>query len=343
MHPLIISKVERDTPNAVLISFIIPEEIKEIFEFEAGQYLTLETNIGESKVRRSYSICSTPIDGLQVGIKEVPRGLFSTYANRVVKAGETIMVAPPQGRFTYLKSGEGQRLVFFAAGSGITPIMSIIKTALDDNEYTSIDLVYGNKTPEDTLFYKELKDMEKQFSMRLKIKWIFSRVNIKKSLFGRIDEAVVNNTLNQLEDNGKYKFYLCGPEPMIHAVSKTLKEKGINSSKILYELFSTSPKGLKEVSPSNSATLEIIYDNINYKLNSQEDKSILDTALDNKLDVPYSCQGGVCSSCIARIKSGKAEMKTNQILTEDELKEGLILTCQAHPTSNQVLVDYDDV
>ena len=130
---------------------------------------------------------------------------------------------------------------------------------------------------------------------------------------------------------------------MINIVSKTLNEKGISSSKILFELFNTSHKGSKEVSPSTSSTLEIIYDDINYKIVTQEGKSILDTALDNKLDVPYSCQGGVCSSCIARLKSGKAEMQANQILTDDEVKEGLILTCQAHPTSKQVLVDYDDV
>ena len=342
MHPLIISKVERDTPNAVLISFVVPREIKERFEFEAGQYLTLETNIGVNKVRRSYSICSAPSDGLQVGIKEVPGGIFSTHANRIVKAGETIMVAPPKGRFTYLKSGEVQRLVFFAAGSGITPIMSIIKTALNDNKYTSIYLVYGNKTPEDTLFYEELKALKKQFSPRLKIKWVFSRANIEKSLFGRIERDIVNNTLNHLE-GGTDKFYLCGPEEMIHTVSKTLEEKGISSSKILFELFNKSPEVSVEASQSTSATLEIIYDDINYKLDAQEGKSILDTALDNMLDVPYSCQGGVCSSCIARVKSGKAEMHANQILTDEEVKEGLILTCQAHPTSKQVLVDFDDV
>ncbi len=343
MYPLTISKVERDTPNAVLISFTVPEEMKERFEFEAGQYLTLETNIGESKVRRSYSICNEPSDGLRVGIKEVPKGLFSSHANRVVKAGETIMVAPPEGRFTFVKLGKAQRLVAFAAGSGITPIISIIKTALNENEDTSVYLVYGNKTLEDTLFYEELKALEKQFFSRLKIKWVFSRANIDESIFGRIEKATVHNTLNELEGESD-KFYLCGPEKMIHTVSKTLKEKGISSSKILFELFNASSESSFEVSASVAPeTLEIIYDDINYKLYSQEGKSVLDTALDNKIDVPYSCQGGVCSSCIARVKSGKAEMQANQILTDDEVKEGLILTCQAHPTSSKLLVDYDDV
>jgi ring-1,2-phenylacetyl-CoA epoxidase subunit PaaE len=252
------------------------------------------------------------------------------------------MVAPPAGRFTYVKSGKGQQIVAFAAGSGITPIMSIIKTALKDNESTSVYLVYGNKTLEDTLFYKELKALEEEFSLRLKVKWVFSRANVAESLFGRIDGAVVKNTLNQLEGDTD-KFYLCGPEAMIRTVSKTLEKKGISSSKILFELFTASADGSERVSQSTSATLEIIYDDINYKLDAQEGKSILDTALDNNLDVPYSCQGGVCSSCIARIKSGKAEMQMNQILTDEEVKEGLILTCQAHPTSNELKVDYDDV
>ena len=342
MYPLIVSKVERDTPNAVLISLNVPKEMKKRFEFEAGQYLTLETNIGKSKVRRSYSICSSPSDGLKVGIKEVPNGLFSSHANRVIEVGETIMVAPPEGRFKYIKSGKGQQIVAFAAGSGITPIISIIKTALNDNEDTRVYLVYGNKTPEDTLFYEELKALKKQFSSRIKIKWVFSRANIEKSLFGRIERDIVNNTLNQLEGDTD-KFYLCGPEEMIHTVSKTLEEKGISSSKILFELFNVSPEVSVEASPSTSATLEIIYDDINYKLDAEEGKSILDTALDNMLDVPYSCQGGVCSSCIARVKSGKAVMQVNQILTENEVEEGLILTCQAHPVSAQILIDYDDV
>ena len=272
----------------------------------------------------------------------MPRGLFSTYANREIKAGETIMVAPPEGRFTYIKSGKGEQIVAFAAGSGITPIMSIIKTALKDNESTNIYLVYGNRTPDDTLFYKDLKALEEEFSLRFKIKWVFSRANVAESLFGRIEETIVNNTLSQIKGDAD-KFYLCGPEAMIRTVSKTLEKKGVSSSKILFELFSASAESSKDISQSTSATLEILYDDINYEIDAQEGKSILDTALENKLDVPYSCQGGVCSSCIARVKFGTAEMQTNQVLTEDEVKEGLILTCQARPTSNKVLVDYDDV
>lgn len=342
MYPLVISKITRNTPNAVLISFEIPEGAQENFRFEAGQYLTLETNINENKVRRSYSICSAPGEELQVGIKEVPKGVFSTHANRKLKEGESLLVAPPEGRFKYGPSNGGRQLAAFAAGSGITPIMSIIKAALSDHQDTQIYLVYGNKTPEETMFYEELKALENKYNGRLRIKWVFSRANVEGSFFGRIEAPIVKNTLNQLKEAAD-KFYLCGPEAMIQSVSETLKENGVASPKILFELFTASSEASADVSASTASALEIIYDDVSYKLDAQEGKSILDTALDNKLDVPYSCQGGVCSSCIARIKSGKAEMESNLILTDDEIEEGLILTCQAHATSKRLVVNYDDV
>ena len=173
MHPLVISKITRNTPNAVLISFEVPESEKERFRFEAGQYLSLETNINEKAVRRSYSICSAPSEGLQVGIKEVPEGLFSTFANRSLSEDDQMMVATPDGRFLYVSSGQAQTLAAFAAGSGITPVMSILKTALMDHPENRFHLVYGNKTPKDTMFYQELEDLEKTFNGRLSIQWVF--------------------------------------------------------------------------------------------------------------------------------------------------------------------------
>ena len=170
-----------------------------------------------------------------------------------------------------------------------------------DHPENRFHLVYGNKTPKDTMFYQELKDLEKTFNGRLSIQWVFSRANVEGSLFGRVEASVIKKTLKHLENTAD-KFYLCGPESM-----------------------------------------EITYDELTHKIENSEGKSVLDAALLNKLDVPYSCQGGVCSSCIARIKSGTAEMATNQILTDEEVEEGLILTCQAHATSSHLAVDYDDV
>ena len=342
MYPLVISKITRNTQNAVLISFKVSEAENEIFRFEAGQYLTLETNINEKSVRRSYSICSGVNEVLQVGIKEVPEGLFSTHANRSLRVEDIIMVAPPEGRFRYISSPKGQTLAAFAAGSGITPIMSILKTALSDHVDNRFHLVYGNKKPEETMFYSELKDLEKEFKGRLSIQWIFSQANIKGSLFGRINSEIVKNALKYLEKNVN-KFFICGPEKMIETVSNNLLDDGIDKTSILFELFSSSVKSEEIKGKTESTSLEIIYDELTHKFENMDSKSVLDTALQNNLEVPYSCQGGVCSSCIARIKSGTAEMAANQILTDEEIEEGLILTCQAHATSSHLVVDYDDV
>ena len=342
MYPLVISKITRNTQNAVLISFKVSEAENEIFRFQAGQYLTLETNINEKSVRRSYSICSGVNEVLQVGIKEVPEGLFSTHANRSLRVEDIIMVAPPEGRFRYIPSPQGQTLAAFAAGSGITPVMSILKTALLDHVDNRFHLVYGNKKPEETMFYSELKDLEKEFKGRLSIQWIFSQANVKGSLFGRINSDIVKNALKYLEKNVN-KFFLCGPERMIETVSNNLLDCGIDKTSILFELFSSSVKSEEIKGKTESTSLEIIYDELTHKFENMDGKSVLDTALQNNLEVPYSCQGGVCSSCIARIKSGTAEMAANQILTDEEIEEGLILTCQAHATSSHLVVDYDDV
>jgi ring-1,2-phenylacetyl-CoA epoxidase subunit PaaE len=342
MYPLMISKISRNTPNAVLISFRVPEEEKEKFQFEAGQYLTLETKINEKLVRRSYSICSGVDEGLQVGIKEVTDGVFSTHANRSMHEDDHIMVAPPQGRFQYVSSTQAQSLAGFAAGSGITPIMSILKTALLDHPDNRFHLVYGNKTPEDSMFFDELKGLEKEFEGRLSIQWVFSRANLAGSLFGRVEASVTKSALKQMGEVAD-KFYLCGPESMIETVSETLSTNGVEEEAILFELFSASTQTDQIEGKTEGASLEIIYDELTHKIENTEGKSVLDAALQNKLDVPYSCQGGVCSSCIARVKSGTAEMVTNQILTDEEVEEGLVLTCQAHATSNHLVVDYDDV
>lgn len=342
MLPLLISKITKNTPNAVLINFEIPETEKEKFRFEAGQYLTVVTNINKKPERRSYSICSAPGEEIQIGIKEVAQGVFSTYANRVLKENDTLLVAPPEGRFQFASSQKAQRLVAFAAGSGITPIMSILKTALRDHPQHEVHLVYGNKSPEDTMFYDDLKSLAIASKGRLSIQWVFSRASVEGSLFGRIESNVVKNTLKNF--GGKVdQFFLCGPEKMIEVVSETLKENGVSESSISFELFTSA--GAAEALPEQqgASRLEIRYDEQSHYINLREGKSVLDVALQHKLDVPYSCQGGVCSSCIARVKSGSARMVSNQILTDEEVEEGLILTCQAHPTSPDLVVDYDDV
>nr|AOE10389.1 flavodoxin reductases (ferredoxin-NADPH reductases) family 1 [uncultured bacterium] len=341
---LVISNIEQNTSNSVILSFEVPSDEKEKFNFKSGQYLTLEAVVNDQKVRRSYSICSMPNEVLQVGIKQIPEGVFSSFGNNVLQIKDSLLVGSPQGRFLYDPKGTSEKIVAFAAGSGITPIMSMIKTVLSSHPENQFSLVYGNKTPEDTMFLNELKELEKTFESRFKVTWVFSQSNEKNSFFGRIEAPVVKNFLNNC-DKPVDHFYLCGPEQMINTVSDTLVEKTVLKENIHFELFTASEKKGAAAVESNSerASLEIIYDEESYKFENAKGKSVLDLALQNNIDVPYSCQGGVCSSCIAKIKEGTVTMDNNQVLTDEEIEEGLILTCQAHISSSHLKVDYDDV
>lgn len=339
-HVLKITEIDHTTPNAVLIRFGIPAALSESFSFHPGQYVSLETNINKENIRRSYSICSTPEEPLQVGIKKVPQGVFSTYAKEKIKVGDQLNVAVPEGRFIYKKNTSPEKLTGFAAGSGITPIMSILKSVLAAHPENKFHLVYGNKTIEETMFYATLKTLEKDYNGRLSITWVFSQANEEGAFFGRIDQAIVKNYLNkETEDVGAY--YLCGPKTMIETTTAVLQEKGVAPKAILSELFVTTPTS--EISGGEENQLTIVCDGVEHSLHNKEGRTILDAALQEKIDVPYSCQGGVCCSCIARIESGSAKMESNQILSDDEVEEGLILTCQALVTSPSIRVNYDDV
>ena len=225
-------------------------------------------------------------------------------------------------------------------GTGNPRAMSILKSVLAAHPENKFHLVYGNKTIEETMFYATLKTLEKDYNGRLSITWVFSQANEEGAFFGRIDQAIVKNYLNkETEDVGAY--YLCGPKTMIETTTAVLQEKGVVPEAILSELFVTTPTS--EISAGEENQLTIVCDGVEHSLDNKEGRTILDAALQEKIDVPYSCQGGVCCSCIARIESGSAKMESNQILSDDEVEEGLILTCQALVTSPSIRVNYDDV
>ena len=340
---LVISEVKRETQNSVSVSFIIPENLKETFAFKAGQYITIKFLDGKKEIRRAYSICSSPKSGeLRVGIKKVEKGLFSKFANEKLKAGDTLQVMPPVGKF--LLEPNLKHYAAFAGGSGITPILSLIKSSLEEMPESKFLLVFSNKSLEETMFYNELLELQKIYSGRLFVEFVFSRKLEDMGKFGRIDRSLVNYFLKTKYGKTSFEsFYLCGPEEMIDEVSATLKHNGINSKQIHHELFSTAEKGLLVEKHDGMTNITIILDDDTEVFSMPQTKSILEAALDKGLDAPYSCQGGICSTCIARLKEGKAEMRKNQILTESEIADGLILTCQAHPTTPTIVVDYDDV
>lgn len=348
-HTLHIKSVEKITAKSVAITFDIPGNLKENFAFKAGQYITLKTTINGEEIRRDYSICSSvKSENLTVGVKAVENGTFSVYANQDLKAGDTIEVSEPNGRFVFEANEVKTRTIAaFAAGSGITPILSIAKTLLEEEPFSNFILVYGNKTLADAMFVNDLLKLKEVYGNRFHVHFIYSQAQENDALFGRIEKSTVNLIVkNKYKGVTIEKFYLCGPEQMIHTVKDVLVENNIKEANILFELF-TAP-----VETENSSSVEVLNGNSKIKVlvdeeefeftMSQED-SILEATLKEDIDAPYSCQGGICSSCIARLTEGEATMRQNNILTDSEVAEGLILTCQAHPTTASVVVDYDDV
>lgn len=343
-HQLKISEINRQTDKAVHIKFDVPAELSSEFSFKAGQYLTIEAEIEGDILRRSYSISSAEGKDLGVVVKAIPEGVFSNYANTQLKAGDTLQVHPAEGKFILPNNFNDKTFAAFAAGSGITPVMSMIQTVLLQSETSKFVLVYGNKSPKQAIFLQELLNLQKQFPERLFIEFIYSETQEDNAKFGRIDKGTVNYVVkNKYEGFNVSEYYLCGPEPMIELVQDTLQAAGIDQDNIKYELFFSKDEGEVEAATDGKTKLYVIIDDEEFELSMDQNDVILDAVLAKDIDAPYSCQGGICSSCVAKIKEGTAKMRKNQILTDDELEEGLVLTCQAQPTSAKVVIDYDDI
>ena len=344
-HSLKIKSILRQTDKAVSITFEVPTALNADFAFTAGQYITLKTVIDAKEIRRDYSLSSSPqSESLTVTVKEIENGVFSSYANTQLKTGDTLEVGTPNGRFIYdPKTDASNTIVAFAAGSGITPIMSIARTVLETD--SNFVLIYGNKSPKETIFYDEILKLQILHSNRFMVLFIYSETDEKDALFGRIDSGNVQYLLkNNIAVNNSQKFYLCGPEGMINTVNGILTEKGVEASKVLFELFTASEvKSTSTSTNEGDSNITILVDEEETTLVMSQKQTILDAALANDLDVPYSCQGGVCSSCICRVTEGTATMRQNNILTDNEVAEGLVLSCQAEPTSTSINVDFDDI
>jgi ring-1,2-phenylacetyl-CoA epoxidase subunit PaaE len=346
-YKLSIKEVRRETPQAVSISFNIPAELKEHYAFTAGQYVTVKLTLDGQEIRRAYSICSSPKSGeLRIAVKAIPNGLFSSFANKKLAAGNVLEVSQPEGKFTFEPNADKQRnLAAFAAGSGITPILAIIKTVLEEEPRSSFVLLYGNKTPEETIFHEEIAQLQQQYLSRFFVHYVYSQANIEGEHFGRIDKPNINFILRNKHSEKTFdKFFLCGPEEMIKTANEVLKENHVPEKSIKYELFTTADTGneaVENLEGKTKITVLLDYEETTFEMDKSQ--TLLDAAVKKGLDAPYSCRGGVCSSCIARIKKGTAEMKKNEILTDKEVAQGLTLTCQAHPTSSEIEIDFDDV
>lgn len=344
-HTLKVEFIDRLTPEAVRIDFQIPASIEKDFHFKAGQYLTLKHKKNGEEVRRDYSICSAPASGkVQVGVKEVQNGAFSSFANKELKIGDTLEVMEPQGRFIFTSDANRKaNYVAIVAGSGITPVLSIITEALEAESQSNFLLIYGNRNEEQTMFLSEIRDLQEKYPERFNLEIVYSQQQVEDSKFGRIDRSIINFFLkNKYKDYAVDTYFLCGPGDLIERSKEVLIDNGVDKSEILFELF-TSSEEEKTIITDGTSQVTVTLDEEDTEFLMDQDKLILDAALDQGIDAPYSCRGGICSTCMALVTEGEAKMRKNQILTDEEVKNGYILTCQAQPTTPTIKVDYDDI
>lgn len=355
-YPLAVKDLQKETDHAVVLTLAVPEELEQTFQFIQGQYLTLEHEIAGETIRRSYSICTGLDDAeLKVAIKHVEGGVFSSWANEQLKAGEVLNVMPPRGDFhSAIDPQKPKNYLCICAGSGITPILSIIKTVLAREPDSSVTLLYGNQRTASMMFRNDLAFIKNAYLERFHWVNIFSREPQESDLFfGHLDNrkgGALNRRLIHIR--GYDEFFLCGPEAMISEVSRGLRGEGIEEKNIHFELFAASAEKAREAIERHHARAQEYGDMVSevsllsdgreymFKL-STDGENILDAGLRNGIDLPFSCKGGVCATCKARLLEGEVDMDLNQSLRQEEIDAGYILTCQSHPISKKIVLDFD--
>lgn len=353
-HPLVIKDVRQETDDCVSLAFDIPEELKHTFRFMQGQSLTMRTTLQGEEVRRTYSLCSSPLDNeWRVAIKKVDGGVFSSYANTQLRKGDVLEVMPPVGKFnTPLNPQQQKHYVAIAAGSGITPILSIINTTLRTEPGSSFTLFYANRTRSSIIFKEELEALKNKYMHRFVLHHILSREQPDAPIYyGRITPEKLEQLFTRLIDLKKAdEFFVCGPEQLIFCVRDFLEQKGIDKHRIHFELFTIPGEKSSVAQPSRrvqedtgpKSRISVKLDGLLFDFElGHQGQSILDAALAQGADLPYACKGGVCCTCRAKLVEGEVEMEVNYGLEEDEIQQGFILTCQSHPKTPTVIVDFD--
>ena len=351
-HSLRVKDLYKDTEQCSVIEFAIPEDLKHTFKYKAGQYLTLRETVNGEDIRRSYSLCSSPIDDeWKVAVKQITDGKFSTYVNQFLKKDDILQVMKPMGRFGTAISEIPKNYIVFTAGSGITPILSMIKTHLAKEPNSTFKLFYLNRTVKSIIFKEEIEQLRNQYFGRLEVFYFLTKESRDIELFnGRFTKEKLTVIFNKLVDVAKLdECFLCGPEEMIFLVKDELMEAGMPEEHIHFELFvtglSTGVKTeIKKVEIQKKEEVEVtIIDGgkeFHFGMNSNDD-NVLDAALVAGADLPFACKGGVCSTCKCRVIEGSVKMKVNYALDEKEVSEQFVLSCQAVPTSKKVILDFD--
>ncbi|MDX8352973.1 2Fe-2S iron-sulfur cluster-binding protein [Cognatiyoonia sp. IB215182] len=347
-HDLKVTAIEKTTRDAVVVSLTPTDDAD--FSFTQGQHLTFRRSFDGEELRRSYSICSGRGDGtLQVGIKRVEGGSFSTWANTDLKVGDTLEVMPPVGSFHAPTKVDAPHIVGFAAGSGITPILSILRTELDENPQATFTLVYGNRNINSIMFRETLADLKDIYMGRLSVLHILTDGSEDIDLFkGRITEAKCTELFRQWIDVHSISMaYLCGPEGMTDAVTRALHAHGVPKEKIRRELFTSAQPGRAKNRPKPSAataagiTARVTLDGETRSFTMDPSESLLEATRKNQIDAPFACCAGVCSTCKAKVQEGEVEMAANHALEDYEVEQGYVLTCQSFVKSPRVVFDYD--
>ncbi|SEN67712.1 ring-1,2-phenylacetyl-CoA epoxidase subunit PaaE [Duganella sp. CF517] len=352
-HPLTVSQVRNETRDTIAVTFAVPPELQDSFRFQQGQHLTLRAIIDDEDVRRSYSICSAVHEGaLRVAIKRTQGGLFSSWANESIKPGLTLDVMPPMGHFNVpLDAANHKHYLAFAAGSGITPILSIIKTTLAAEPHSRFTLFYGNRASSSVIFKDELSDLKDTYMDRLKLAYVMSREQQDIELFnGRITKEKCAQFLRHwVRVDDIDVAFICGPEDMMLGVSEALQEAGMPKSNIKIELFAASipkhqhkPRALDPAAARHETEVTVIMDGSASSFTMDQDKeSLLDAGLRAGIDMRYSCKGGVCSTCRCKLLEGKVDMDVNYALEDYEIARGYVLSCQSFPITDKVVIDFD--
>jgi ring-1,2-phenylacetyl-CoA epoxidase subunit PaaE len=351
-YPLKVKKINPETNDCVSLTFEVPSEWAAFFQFTQGQYLTLRTNIDGTEVRRSYSICSAVGEGLSVAVKKIEGGLFSTFANTVLRVGDTLDVMPPMGRFfTPLTPSQSKHYVAFASGSGITPVFSILKSVLLTEPNSRFTLFYGNKNAKSVIFREAIEGLKNKYMERLRVYHVLSREFQEAELFnGRLDADKCAAFFTQIVDvQSVDEIFLCGPEDMILGIKSQLMMIGMAAEKIHFELFTTQSAKKTNHVDNNKNVNTLKMSQVEVKLDgkifafplAQSGENILDAAMNEGADLPYACKGGVCCTCKCKVTEGEVFMDINYGLEPDEIEAGYVLSCQAHPRSEKVVVDFD--
>ena len=348
-HPLTVTDIHHTIRDAVVLT--LKPENPEAFAFTQGQYLTFKQDFDGTELRRNYSICAGLDDGeLKVGIKRVDGGAFSTYANTELKVGDVLHAMPPQGKFfTPLEPEVAKNYLGFAGGSGITPVLSILKTVLKREPQSTFTLVYANRAVNTIMFREELEDLKNRYMGRLTVIHILESGQDMELFEGRVDQAKCDALFKHwIQIDTIDTAFICGPEPMMLAIAEALKTNGLGEDQIKFELFSESQQGrlakqemAKRSEGQKGTEITVIIDGARRSFTMQKGQSVLEAALENGQEAPFSCKAGVCSTCMGKVLEGEVEMISNHALEDYEVERGYVLTCQSYPLSDTLVIDYD--